>query len=100
MRPEENNDTISLDLGVGISYGAENRTNEQQQQILDPEPVQSQGYIMGSNLKAVQASPVSICYGVINGGMNLYGSKENHVVEGHHSSNQYPQNLGRVLLGP
>ncbi|KAM7498962.1 hypothetical protein LguiA_023376 [Lonicera macranthoides] len=99
MRQEENNDTISLDLGVGISYGAENRTNEQQQ-ILDPEPVQSQGYITGSNLKAVQASPVSICYGVINGGMNMYGSKENHVVEGHHSSNQYPQNLGRVLLGP
>jgi hypothetical protein len=72
-RPVENNtDTINLDLGVGMRYSEQN------------ESVQSQSYATNSS--------ISLCYGVMNGNMNLYGSKD--------SSNQYPQNLGRILLGP
>ncbi|CAK9148848.1 unnamed protein product [Ilex paraguariensis] len=100
------NDTISLDLGVGISCGAENGTNEQQQ-TLDAVPLQSQVHVTTSNSNIVQASPFTAFYGATNGSMNLYGSRENRI-EGHsfgspplhHSSGQYPQNLGRILLGP
>ncbi|KAL2466925.1 putative WRKY transcription factor 20 [Abeliophyllum distichum] len=76
-RPEDNN-SISLDLGVGINRVVENRTNEQ----------------------------IPACYGIVNGGLNLYGHRENGV-ENHnfqtqpiYPSNQGPQNLGRVVMGP
>uniref|UniRef100_A0A5B7B762 Putative WRKY transcription factor 20 n=1 Tax=Davidia involucrata TaxID=16924 RepID=A0A5B7B762_DAVIN len=99
-------DSISLDLGVGISSGAENRSNEQQQ-TLDAEPLQGQTHNIGSNFRVSQVTPLQTYYGVVNGGANLYGSRENHVASHsfetpplNHSSNPYPQNLGRILLGP
>lgn len=102
----EDSDTISLDLGVGMNYGAENNTYEQKQ-ALDSEPLRSQVHDISSNLKMAQASSVSTFYGVVNGGMNLYGTRENHVESRNfespslgHSPSQYPQNLGSVLLGP
>ncbi|KAK2987084.1 hypothetical protein RJ640_004810 [Escallonia rubra] len=102
----ENNDTVSLDLGVGITHAAENRINEQRQKP-DADPGQSQVHVACSNIKVVQATPASTCYGGVGGGMSLYGSREKNF-EGHsldiqplgHSSNQYPQNLGKILLGP
>ncbi|XP_052178780.1 probable WRKY transcription factor 20 isoform X2 [Diospyros lotus] len=100
VRSEES-DSISLDLGVGISPAADNRSNEQQQ-VLD---VESQVNSAPTNLRLVQLAPVSTYYGVVNGGS--HGYRENHV-ENHgyqtpplnHSSNPYPQNLERILLGP
>ncbi|CAH9108006.1 unnamed protein product [Cuscuta europaea] len=82
VRPEVNN-VISLDLGVGISYGIENRT------------VQSQ--VLASGMM-----------GIANGGLNRYDSRENHVLASGfetrlplQSSNQCPpQTLGRILMGP
>ncbi|KAL0443303.1 UNVERIFIED_CONTAM: putative WRKY transcription factor 20 [Sesamum latifolium] len=104
IRPQESS-SISLDLGVGIGHVAENRTNEQGQ-ALDAEAAQSQIAPNNSSLTAVQASQIPACYGIVNGGLNLYGNRENRV-EGHsfqtpplHPSNQCPQNLGRILMGP
>ncbi|KAK4398600.1 putative WRKY transcription factor 20 [Sesamum angolense] len=104
IRPQESS-SISLDLGVGIGHVAENRTNEQGQ-ALDAEAAQSQIAPNNSSTTAVQASQIPACYGIVNGGLNLYGNRENRV-EGHsfqtpplHPSNQCPQNLGRILMGP
>ncbi|XP_059666506.1 probable WRKY transcription factor 20 isoform X2 [Cornus florida] len=104
-RPEES-DAVSLDLGVGISSGTENRSLEQQQ-TLDAETFRSQVHNTGSDYKVVQLTPVSAYYGVINGGANQYGHIENRVDNRgfenpplNYSSNPYPQNLGRILLGP
>lgn len=75
-RPVDNS-SIGLNLGVGIN--CENRTNVQ----------------------------IPACYGIVNGGgLNLFGNRENGV-EAHnfqtqpiHPSNQCPQNIGRVVMGP
>ncbi|KAK4439724.1 putative WRKY transcription factor 20 [Sesamum alatum] len=105
IRPQESS-SISLDLGVGIGRCvAENRTNEQVQ-AMDAEAAHSQIAPNNSSMTAVQASQIPACYGIVNGGLNLYGNRENRV-EGHsfqtppiHPSNQCPQNLGRILMGP
>ncbi|KAL0399148.1 UNVERIFIED_CONTAM: putative WRKY transcription factor 20 [Sesamum radiatum] len=80
IRPQESS-SISLDLGVGIGHVAENRTNEQGQ-ALDAEAAQSQIAPNNSSMTAVQASQIPACYGIVNGGLNLYGNRENRV-EGH-----------------
>nr|QGX73549.1 WRKY family protein 1 [Cistanche tubulosa] len=83
MRPQGGG-SISLDLGVGIGRIPENnRTNE-----------------------PVQASQIPVCYGIVSGGLNLYGNRENRVEDRSfqtppiHPSNQCQQSLGRVLMGP
>ncbi|KAL3503586.1 hypothetical protein ACH5RR_038035 [Cinchona calisaya] len=102
IRSEEN-DAVSLDLGVGISYGAEHRVDTQLQ-MLNSEPVQS--HATASTRMVVQASSLPACYGVVNGGITIYGSRENLVEGGGfvtaplQPSDQCPQNLGRILLGP
>nr|XP_027063771.1 probable WRKY transcription factor 20 [Coffea arabica] len=104
IRSEED-DPLSLDLGVGISYGAEHRPDAQLQ-MLNSEPLQSQVRAAASTRMVVQASTLPACYGVVNGGITLYGSKENLDEGGGfgtaplRSSNQCPQNLGRIILGP
>ncbi|XP_028103268.1 probable WRKY transcription factor 20 isoform X1 [Camellia sinensis] len=89
----EQSDSISLDLGVGINSSAENRSNEHQQ-ILDAEPWQNHANGNGSNFKVVRVTPVSSYYGVPNLGHSFQTPPLNH------SSNPYPQNLERILLGP
>lgn len=99
IRSEED-DRICLDLGVGNSFASENKTSEQPQ-TLDAQTIQNQMHDSDSNFRAQSA-----CYGIVHGGMDLYSRANN--VEGHsfdiqplnHSSNPYPQNLGRILLGP
>ncbi|KAI8009529.1 putative WRKY transcription factor 20 [Camellia lanceoleosa] len=89
----EQSDSISLDLGVGINSSAENRSNEHQQ-MLDAEPWQNHANGNGSNFKVVRVTPVSSYYGVPNLGHSFQTPPLNH------SSNPYPQNLERILLGP
>ncbi|CAB4277924.1 unnamed protein product [Prunus armeniaca] len=103
IRSEES-DTISLDLGVGINSAAENKSNEHLQ--LHSELMERQSHT-SSNFKAIQTTPVSTYYGVLNSGMNQYGSRENpsesrsiEITPLNHSSYPYPQNMGRVLTGP
>ncbi|KAM1699309.1 hypothetical protein ACFX2K_030674 [Malus domestica] len=103
IRPEES-DTISLDLGVGMTSGGEIRTNEHLQ--LHSDLVERQSHT-NSNFRFAQNTLVSTYYGVLNGGMNQYGSRENpsesrsiEILPLNHSSYPYPQNMGRVLTGP
>ncbi|XVF70811.1 hypothetical protein PTKIN_Ptkin11bG0191700 [Pterospermum kingtungense] len=103
IRSEEN-DAISLDLGVGISSAPENSSNEHRQ--LHSELIQSHPQIGGSSFKLVQATPMTAYYGVLNGGMNQYGSRENpnqgrgvEITPLNHSY-AFPQSIGRILTGP
>ncbi|KAL6205389.1 hypothetical protein ACLB2K_022649 [Fragaria x ananassa] len=98
IRTEEN-DTISLDLGVGMSSASENRSNNHLQ--MHSELAERQTH-PSSNFKAAPSY-----YGVLNSGMNQYGSRESpsesrniEIPPLNHSSYPYPQNLGRVLTGP
>ena len=104
IRPDEN-ETISLDLGVGISSTTENRSNDQQQALhAEPENQATNG----SSFRIVHATPpIAAYYGVLNGGMNQYGSRqipgESRSIEippVNHSSYPYPQKMGRLLMGP
>lgn len=105
IRPEENNGSISLDLGVGIGHGVENGNNENMH--LDGGAARNQTVLHNSGMMLVQASQAPACYSTVNGGgLNLYGNRENRA-EGHsfqapplHPSNQCPQTLGRILMGP
>ncbi|KAJ4976665.1 hypothetical protein NE237_001771 [Protea cynaroides] len=103
----EESDTISLDLGVGISSSPENKSIEKQQ-THDIQPVQSQTNIAPPGCSSMdQAAPVSAYYGAFKSGMEQYASREDWV-EGFsfettplsHSSNPYQQNVGRLVLGP
>ncbi|GMJ11543.1 hypothetical protein like AT4G26640 [Hibiscus trionum] len=103
IRSEENG-AISLDLGVGISPAHENSLNENQQ--LHPQLVQNHPQIGGSSFKPVQATPMTAYYGVPNGGMSQYGSRETPS-EGRrveltplNHSYAYAQTMGRILTGP
>ncbi|XP_058209650.1 probable WRKY transcription factor 20 [Rhododendron vialii] len=99
VRSDESH-SISLDLGVGISSGAENGYNEQQ-----IKPLQNQYSSVGSNCKVTQGTPMLAYYGVGNGVAHV--STENRIdgrsfqtLPSNHPSNPYPQNLERIVLGP
>ncbi|XWS11303.1 hypothetical protein CRYUN_Cryun38cG0072400 [Craigia yunnanensis] len=103
IRSEEN-DAISLDLGVGISSAPENSSIEHQQ--LHSELVQSHPQTGGSSFHLVKATPMTAYYGVLNGGMNQYGSRENpsegrgvEITPLNHSY-AFTHNMGRILTGP
>ncbi|GLT83639.1 hypothetical protein SLE2022_019160 [Rubroshorea leprosula] len=104
IRSEES-DSVSLDLGVGISSVPESSSNQHQQ--VHPDLVQSHTQTSSSSFKFVQTTPIAAYYGVLNGGISQYGSRESRS-EGHgvelpplnHSSYPYPQSMGRILTGP
>ncbi|KAK9689453.1 hypothetical protein RND81_09G060000 [Saponaria officinalis] len=105
MGPHDGSDPVSLDLGVGLRPGS------------DFAPGQSHGMGVGQglgqaqynsrNLVMLQSGQFSTFPGYVNGGMTLYGSRENHN-QGqsignqpvNHSVNPYQQNMGRILMGP
>ncbi|KAK8622980.1 hypothetical protein V6N13_117877 [Hibiscus sabdariffa] len=102
VRSEDNGD-ISLDLGVGISSIPKHTSNEHQ--LLHSELVQSCPQIGSSGFNTVQPTPMAAYYGVLNGGMKLYGSREN-TTEGSGVEiapiNHYAfrQSMARILTGP
>ncbi|KAK7299964.1 hypothetical protein RJT34_10795 [Clitoria ternatea] len=96
----EESDTISLDLGMGIS-SAENRTNGQGN-TLHPQFGDTQTHTSYSNFKFVHTTPAPVYIGVLNNSPNPYGSRDNRN-DGpslNHSSYPCPQNMGRILMGP
>ncbi|OVA15113.1 DNA-binding WRKY [Macleaya cordata] len=104
----EENDTISLDLGVGMSSSPENRSNEKQH-TLHAGPVHSRSFIAHPGCSTViQAAQVSAHYGSLrNDGTDRYGSREDqstsftfNTPQLNHSNNQYQQNMGRLIMGP
>lgn len=105
IRSDES-DTVSLDLGVGISPAVENRANEHRQ-AQHSEIVGSQTHSSNSHFKVVRATPVSTYFGVLNSGMTQYVSRENpsdgrniEIPSFNHSSFPFPQNMGKILTGP
>ncbi|XP_014518733.1 probable WRKY transcription factor 20 [Vigna radiata var. radiata] len=101
IRPEES-DTISLDLGMGISPASENTPNSQGRMML-PEFGDSQAHTSNSNFKFVHTSGAPVYFGVLNNNSNPYGSKENPSDSStslNHSAYPCPQNVGRILMGP
>ncbi|KAI4307912.1 hypothetical protein L6164_031038 [Bauhinia variegata] len=101
IRSEES-DTISLDLGMGISAAAENRSNGQGQMLL-PEFGAGQTHTGNSNFRFVHTNPAPAYFGVLGNGSNPFGSRENLRNEGpslNHASYPCPQNIGRILTGP
>ena len=92
----EESDTISLDLGMGISSAAENRSKGLS------EYGDSQTPTSNSNFKFVHTTPAPVYFGVLNNSSNSYGSRENRS-DGpslNHSSYPCSQNMGRILTGP
>ncbi|KAJ8568698.1 hypothetical protein K7X08_028231 [Anisodus acutangulus] len=77
VRAEENG-SISLDLGVGIGYGMENRRNGQLH-TLPAETVRSQVQVSCSGMMVVQPAAVAACYSIVNGSMSRFGTIENRV---------------------
>ncbi|CAF2028685.1 unnamed protein product [Brassica oleracea] len=102
FRPDETTDTISLNLGVGISSGGpDNTSNERNQQLIN------QTHPNGVGFRFVHAAPVSYYHVSLNSGIHQYGSREtqNETRNGdvsslNHSSYQYSHNIGRVQSGP
>ncbi|XP_057966277.1 probable WRKY transcription factor 20 isoform X2 [Malania oleifera] len=104
IRSAEERNRVSLDLGVGISSAAENRSNEHPTQHMGL--YRSQTHTGGSNFRLLGETHVSSYYGAPSGDLGQFGAVENHRTHGFaalpltHSSIVYPPNVGRVLLGP
>ncbi|XP_016166630.1 probable WRKY transcription factor 20 isoform X1 [Arachis ipaensis] len=96
----EESDTISLDLGMGISSATENRSKG----ISEYGESQSQIHTNNNNFKFVHTStPAPAAYfGVLNHSSISYGSRENRndAPSLNHSSYPCSQNMGRILTGP
>ncbi|KAF8026298.1 hypothetical protein BT93_F2940 [Corymbia citriodora subsp. variegata] len=106
--PEER-ETVSLDLGVGISSVAEARSPNLQgsQHTIHRQLVQNQIHLNNSNIKVLQATPISSYYCVENCGTTNYCSSTEDLRGGRgldvphlNHSYSYPQTVGRVLTGP
>ncbi|KAJ9568178.1 hypothetical protein OSB04_004144 [Centaurea solstitialis] len=94
----ESDNAICLDLIVG------NKFSEKQPQALNAETIHSQEHASNSSFNKVFQSA---CYGMVHDGVDVYGYRGNEfgtrsfdIATLTHSSSQYPQNPGRVLLGP
>ncbi|XP_050246618.1 probable WRKY transcription factor 20 isoform X3 [Quercus robur] len=105
IRSEEN-DNVSLNLGVGINSAVENRSNEHRQ-AHHSDIRGSQTHASSSHYNVVQATPVMTYFGVLNTGMSQYGSRGNPseslnigIPPLNHSSYPFPQNMGKILTGP
>ncbi|CAJ1963953.1 unnamed protein product [Sphenostylis stenocarpa] len=98
IRPEES-DTISLDLGMGISPSAENTPNSQGRMMIS-EFGDSQAHTSNPNFKFVHTSTAPVYF--LNNNSNSYGSRENpsDSTSLNHSAYPCPQNMGRILMGP
>jgi hypothetical protein len=98
----EESDTISLDLGMGITSAAENRSNGQGKMLLSEFGNNSQTHTSNSNFKFVHTTSGPVYYGVLNNGSNPFGSRENRNDGSsiNYSSYPYSQNMGRILMGP
>ncbi|KAK9268201.1 hypothetical protein L1049_010644 [Liquidambar formosana] len=103
----EETDTVSLDLGVGISSSPESRSNEKLQKM-ESEPDRTQIRIGSSDCsKVLQGTPASAYYRLLNGAVNRYEIRENQgeafsfvTPPLNLSSNPYPQSMGSLLMGP
>ncbi|CAH8299969.1 unnamed protein product [Eruca vesicaria subsp. sativa] len=97
FRPPGDTDTISLNLGVGISSNGPNHASNENQQLVN------QTYPNGVGFRFVHAAPISTYYA----SMNQYGPRDTQsetqngdISSLNHSSYPYPHNIGRIQSGP
>lgn len=103
----EETDTISLDLGVGISLSPDNGSNERPQ-TMEADPDRTQIHIVGSDCsRLIQATSSSAYYSISNDAVDQREIRENQggnfTFEApplNRSSNPYPQSMGSLLMGP
>lgn len=99
IRSEES-DTISLDLGMGISSAAENRLKGQGQMLLS-EFGNGQTHVHSSNFKFVHNAPAPSYFRALNSGSNPFGSSREPPPLNHTTYQcSQPQGIGRILTGP
>ncbi|TVU03949.1 EcWRKY-73 [Eragrostis curvula] len=99
-------DTISLDLGVGISPNHSDATNQMQSSVADPMQYQMQSMAPVYNSMGLQGMPVQTAHG--NAANGLYGSREEKGSEGFtfkaapldRSSNLCYSSAGNLVMGP
>ncbi|KAG9443461.1 hypothetical protein H6P81_014801 [Aristolochia fimbriata] len=102
-----NDDVISLDLGVGISSNLENRPNEKKLSQ-DTTQIHCQNPIGGMvHNEVIHATPVSSYYGGRLDVPDCIRPREDqgesftfNTPSMNHSPNLYPQNIGRLVMGP
>ncbi|KAJ0251360.1 WRKY transcription factor 20 [Hirschfeldia incana] len=107
FRPVET-DTISLNLGVGISSdGPDHASNERQHQNQQQQQLINQTHPNGVAFRFVHAAPISSYYASLSSGVNQYAPRETQnenqngdISSLNHSSYPYPHNLGRIQSGP
>ena len=103
----EETDTISLDLGVGMSLSPDNGLNERPQNM-EAEPDRTQIQIVGSDrCKLIQATPSSAYYSISSGAVDQREIRDNQGINFtfesppiNRSSNPYSQSMGSLLMGP
>lgn len=103
----EETDTISLDLGVGMSLSPENGLNERSQSM-ERKPDRTHIQIMGSDRsRLIQATPSSAYYSIASDAVDQRAVRENQggnfTFEAppiNRSSYPYPQSMGSLLMGP
>ncbi|GAA0183156.1 DNA-binding transcription factor [Lithospermum erythrorhizon] len=99
------NDSVGLNLGVGVRYGAESRANGQLN-LMGSGISQSHNSIAGSGMMGVQPPQISGCYATANGDVTVYQTRDNHVdnrgleMPRLHPGNECSQNIRRLLMGP
>ncbi|KAJ8431873.1 hypothetical protein Cgig2_001565 [Carnegiea gigantea] len=87
----EGSEQVSLDLGVGIRSAPEFVRG--QQLAMEPERIPGQTHFSSPNLLLLQRGPLSTFPSYVNGGMVLYGSRENHSQA--HSVGNAPEEFNR-----
>ncbi|KAG7028279.1 putative WRKY transcription factor 20 [Cucurbita argyrosperma subsp. argyrosperma] len=99
----EESDTISLDLGVGIGAGGENRSNEYRQ-AFHSQLAENQNPNGNFNFEIVQENSPPTYFGVLDRGISQHGSRESlsesRTMSLNHSSHPYPPSIERILTGP
>ncbi|KFK27140.1 hypothetical protein AALP_AA8G340400 [Arabis alpina] len=111
FRPEETTDTISLDLGVGISSGGPDNTsnehpNQQQQHHIRSEFVHQSQTNGAAGFRFVHGPPMGSYYtNSLNAGMNHQYNSSRETGNGSQtgdisSSYTFPHNIGRIQTGP
>ncbi|KAK3125525.1 hypothetical protein QOZ80_7BG0606110 [Eleusine coracana subsp. coracana] len=99
-------DTISLDLGVGISPNHSDATNQMQSSVPDPMQYQMQSMAPVYSSMGLPGMPVQTVHG--NAANSLYGSREEKGSEGFtfkaapldRSSNLCYSSAGNLVMGP
>lgn len=99
---QQDGESVSLDLVVGTSSAAENAPS--QHHSMETKRALGQAQMNRSNLLLLHAGQVNTYPGYVNGAMIMYANHGEGLNVRNpplsHSTHPYPQNIGRLLMGP